>query len=80
MEIIKIKQLVNLLQDVPLSDWNVIKDTIDTVYRKVESKKVLNEEKYFLESELTRVLERKKLYKKIGKKEADEIMSTFISN
>lgn len=80
MEIIKIKQLVNLLQDVPLSDWNVIKDTIDTVYRKVESKKVLNEEKYFLESELTRVLERKKMYETIGKKQADKIMSTFISN
>ena len=39
----KIKKLLDVLKDLPLENWNKIKNEVDIVYRDIEYKKVPNE-------------------------------------
>lgn len=40
----KIEKLIEILKDLPLSQWNIIKNEVDIAYRDVENRKVPNSE------------------------------------
>lgn len=51
----KINMLIEILKDMPLSQWNQIKNKIEIAYRDIEYKKVPNSQLETLKTELLNV-------------------------